>query len=257
VKPESVTTRLSGGSVGCTPGAVQGGQNAREVLRSTSKGLQPLPARKCKEVSPVIDSFGKVKELPTAIVRMRELLSASMGGTIQLRTVLESDLWPALVDPTQLESIFLNLAINARDAMQWGATLTLKTSNAVIHDTATAPQEPAPGEYVELAVIDTGSGIPADVLPRVFEPFFTTKEPGKGSGLGLSQVFGVAKQSGGGIRIETRVGEGTAVKVYFPRGEFDLSDCERERPEPDLSGRAAEERASWSSMMMNESCELR
>ncbi len=137
-------------------------------------------------------------DLNSKIVGMSDLLSATLGGTVQLRRALAADLWPALVDPTQIESIILNLTINARDAMRSGGILTLETFNASIETRPTRTGDPSPGDYVELAVSDTGTGIPDDVLPRLFEPFFTTKEPGKGSGLGLSQVLGFAKQSGGG-----------------------------------------------------------
>ena len=136
------------------------------------------------------------------------------------------DLWPALVDPNQIEMIVLNLAINARDAMQPGGTLTLETFNTIIESESFRPEYPSPGDYVGLAVRDTGTGIADDVLSHVFEPFFTTKEPGKGSGLGLAQVFGFAKQSGGGMRIETRLGQGTAVKIFLPDAEADVVDHE-------------------------------
>ena len=141
-------------------------------------------------------------DLNSKIAGMGDLLSATLGGTVQLKTIFAPDLWPALVDPNQIEMIVLNLAINARDAMQSGGTLTLETFNTIIESESFRPEEPLPGDYVVLAVKDTGMGIPDDVLPHVFEPFFTTKEPGKGSGLGLAQVFGFAKQSGGGMRIE-------------------------------------------------------
>src|SRR6202012_2219524 len=117
----------------------------------------------------------------------------------------------------QLESIILNLAINARDAMSLDGTLTIETFNVVIDETSAGAGQPSPGEYVGLAVTDTGVGIPEELLPRVFEPFFTTKGPGKGSGLGLSQVFGFAKQSGGGVEIQSRIGQGTSVRVFLPR----------------------------------------
>jgi PAS domain S-box-containing protein len=158
-------------------------------------------------------------DLNSKIMGMRDLLGVTLGGTVHLRTKLAADLWPALVDPTQIELIILNLAINARDAMQSGGSLALETFNAVIDSEPSRPEEPSPGDYVGLAVNDTGAGIPSHVLPRVFEPFFSTKEPGKGSGLGLAQVFGFAKQSGGGVRIETRMGEGTSVTVLLPRAE--------------------------------------
>jgi PAS domain S-box-containing protein len=167
-------------------------------------------------------------DLNRKITEMGELLSATFGGTVELRTAMAAGLWPALVDPTQIELMILNLAINARDAMQAGGTLTLETFNAVIDSGPVGPEDLAPGYYVGLAVSDTGVGIPDDVLPRVFEPFFTTKQSGKGSGLGLAQAFGFTKQSGGGVRIETRVGRGTSVKVFLPRAEAAVSERERE-----------------------------
>ena len=155
-------------------------------------------------------------DLNSKIAGMSDLLKATLGGTVQPRTALAMDLWPALVDPTQIELVILNLAINARDAMPSGGILTLETFNAVIDSAPGWTEGLVPGQYVGLAVRDTGVGIPDNVLPRVFEPFFTTKEPGKGSGLGLAQAYGFAKQSGGGIWIETRIGEGTSVKVFLP-----------------------------------------
>jgi signal transduction histidine kinase/CheY-like chemotaxis protein len=158
-------------------------------------------------------------DLNSKILGMSDLLGVTLGGTVNLSTTLAPDLWPALVDPTQLELTILNLAINGRDAMHSGGTLTIETFNASLQGEPSKPEAPSAGDYVALAVTDTGVGIPDDVLPRVFEPFFTTKEPGKGSGLGLSQVFGFAKQSAGGVGIETRVGEGTSVTIYLPRAD--------------------------------------
>lgn len=157
---------------------------------------------------------------------MRDLLQSTMGGSIGINTRLQADLWPAMVDPTQLELAVLNLAINARDAMEVGGTLSVETANVVLGPPG-APEEPPPGEYVAVRVTDNGTGMPEAVREKVFEPFFTTKEVGKGSGLGLSQVLGFAQQSGGGVYIESRVGEGTAVFVYLPRTE--------QRPAPAVS----------------------
>jgi CheY-like chemotaxis protein len=161
-------------------------------------------------------------DLNSKLVGMSNLLSVTLGGKVQLKTTFSPDLWPALVDPNQIEMIVLNLAINARDAMQPGGTLTLETFNTIIESESFRPEEPPPGDYVGLAIKDTGTGIPADILPHVFELFFTTKGPGKG--LGLARVFGFAKQSGGGVRIETRLGLGTAVKIFLPRAGVDVSD---------------------------------
>jgi CheY-like chemotaxis protein len=163
-------------------------------------------------------------DLNSKLVGMGDLLRVTLGGTLQLKTTFAPDLWPALVDPNQIEMIVLNLAINARDAMQPGGTLTLETFNTIIESASSRLEEPLPGDYVALAVKDTGIGIPDEALPHVFEPFFTTKEPGKGSGLGLAQVFGFAKQSGGGVRIETGLGQGTAVTIFLPRAAVDVSD---------------------------------
>jgi PAS domain S-box-containing protein len=157
-------------------------------------------------------------DLNETVQGMRDLLQSTMGGSVRLETVFAPALWPALIDPTQIELVILNLAINARDAMEVGGTLTVETANAALGPPQ-RPEEPPEGEYVMVAVTDTGSGMTEEVLAKAFEPFFTTKDVGKGSGLGLSQVFGLAKQSGGGVRIETEVGRGTSVKVYLPRTE--------------------------------------
>ena len=148
---------------------------------------------------------------------MRDLLQSSIGGAIQIETTLQEGLWPALVDATQIELVILNLAINARDAMAVGGRLTIETANVTVTGEPNRPELPQPGEYAMIAVSDTGTGMPPEVLARVFEPFFTTKEIGKGTGLGLAQVYGFIKQSGGGIRIDTVPGEGTSIKVYLPR----------------------------------------
>ena len=165
-------------------------------------------------------------DLNETIAGMRDLLQSTMGGSIHIETMLKHGLWSALVDPTQLELAVLNLAINARDAMEVGGTLKVEIENVTLGP-ATYPEEPPAGDYVSIRVSDSGTGMPEDIRAKVFEPFFTTKEPGKGSGLGLSQVLGFAKQSGGGVRIDSRVGEGTSVYVYLPRAGGERVD---ERP---------------------------
>jgi CheY-like chemotaxis protein len=142
------------------------------------------------------------------------MLFRTMGASIHIETILEPDTWPALVDPTQSELVLLNLALNGRDAMTDGGRLTLSTANVRAPD---RPPELLAGDYVMIAVSDTGTGMSDAVRARAFEPFFTTKEVGKGSGLGLSMVHGVATQSGGGVTINSRPGAGTTVRVYLPR----------------------------------------
>jgi len=155
-------------------------------------------------------------DLNDTVLSMGDLLQSTMGGSVEIQTALQSELWPAMIDPTQIELVILNLAINARDAMEVGGRLTIETANVMLGPPLRSEEAPA-GEYVMVAVADTGSGMSPDILSKVFEPFFTTKAVGKGSGLGLSQVFGLAKQSGGGVRIDSTPGVGTAVKVYLPR----------------------------------------
>ena len=157
-------------------------------------------------------------DLNDTVIGMRDLLQSSMGGSVRLEARLRPNLWPALVDPTQIELIILNLAINARDAMEVGGSLVVSTDNITLGQPERA-EEPPPGDYVLIAVTDTGSGMTPEVRDRAFEPFFTTKAIGKGSGLGLPQVYGFAKQSGGGVAIETKLGEGTSVRVYLPRAQ--------------------------------------
>src|SRR6185437_10080816 len=137
--------------------------------------------------------------------------------TVRIETVLQKDLWPAMVDASQIELVILNLAVNGRDAMPEGGRLTIATANMDAHDT-TRPTELSAADYVAVSVSDTGTGIAPELLSKVFDPFFTTKDIGKGTGLGLSQVYGVARQSGGTVRIDTQLGRGTKVTVYLPRG---------------------------------------
>ena len=134
-----------------------------------------------------------------------------------------------MIDPTQIELVILNLAINARDAMEVGGALTVETANVDPGRRPSGPRSRRPGTMSMVAVTDTGSGMTDDVLAKVFEPFFTTKEVGKGSGLGPPQVFGLAKQSGGGVRIDHAPGEGASVKVYLPRAAAVRSPAGRAR----------------------------
>jgi PAS domain S-box-containing protein len=155
-------------------------------------------------------------DLNGSIAGMSDMLARTIGVTIEIRTILSPELWPALVDANQIELVILNLAINARDAMPVGGTLALETRNMAAAK-VDAVLGLAPGDYVCVSVTDTGTGMPTEVLERAFEPFFTTKEAGKGSGLGLSQVYGVARQSGGTVRIRSAPGAGTTVELYLPR----------------------------------------
>jgi PAS domain S-box-containing protein len=149
---------------------------------------------------------------------MYPLLRRTLGAHIEIEIVPRQGLWQALVDPAQLENALLNLCINARDAMSAGGRLLIETNNVELdQDYASGQADVKPGEYVLIAVTDSGSGIPAEILLRVFEPFFTTKDKGKGTGLGLAMVYGFIKQSGGHVSIYSEPGQGTVVKMYLPR----------------------------------------
>lgn len=160
----------------------------------------------------------KVLDVAQLIQGMDGLLRRALPENINIEFVRSGGLWKIEADPAQLEAALLNLAVNARDAMPDGGSLTVEVANAMLDDEyATAELDVIAGQYVVIVVSDTGHGVPAEVLPRLFEPFFTTKEVGKGSGLGLSMVFGFVKQSGGHIRVYSEVGKGSAIKMYFPR----------------------------------------
>ncbi len=172
---------------------------------------------------------------------MTDLLTHAIGGNIRFEARLDPALWLTWADANQLENAILNLAVNARDAMPDGGQLAIETTNVQV-DTSLAAGQPglAPGDYVMVAVRDTGAGMPPDVAAKAFEPFFTTKEVGRGTGLGLSQVYGFARQSGGFVRIDTAPGEGATVRIYLPRHAADAEQA----PQPASSaapGRAAGE----------------
>ncbi len=155
-------------------------------------------------------------DLNQIIVGLDDLLHRTVGETVEIHTSLAPDIWSAMADPNQLETALLNLVLNARDAMTGGGHITLETANVEI---ARGHAQIAPGAYAMLAITDTGSGMSEHVLAHVFEPFFTTKEIGKGTGLGLAQVYGFINQSQGHVRIDSKEGQGTTVRLYLPRAE--------------------------------------
>ncbi len=152
------------------------------------------------------------------VAGMSELLQRTLGEVIRIETVLAAGLWKTYADAAQTENAILNLAVNARDAMPEGGRLTIETGNAFLDEAYSEANDGAgPGQYVNIAVSDTGVGMSADVATSAFEPFFTTKKVGMGTGLGLSQVYGFVKQSHGHIKIYSEPGHGTTVRIYLPR----------------------------------------
>jgi PAS domain S-box-containing protein len=153
------------------------------------------------------------------VASIHDFLGRTLGENVSLETVSAGGLWRTLADPNQLENALLNLAVNARDAMPRGGKLTIETSNSYLDQAyvASIPEPVQPGQYVMIAVADTGAGMDRLTRERAFDPFFTTKEVGKGTGLGLSQVYGFVRQTGGHVQIYSELGEGTVVKLYLPR----------------------------------------
>ena len=199
--------------------------------RSDSEGLLRLissaedGASRAAELTKRLLAFSRQQPLQPAVLDlnrlvsgMSEILRRSLGERVLVETVLAGGLWHVNADPHEIERVLLNLALNARDAMPDGGALTIETANAHLDDAyATQHSEVQAGQYVAVCVTDTGSGMNAAVLAKAFDPFFSTKQVGSGTGLGLSQAYGFAKQSGGHLKIYSEVDHGTTVKVYLPR----------------------------------------
>ena len=198
-------------------------QLTRQLLAFSHATLQPLEP--------------KVVNLGRLVTDMAEMLRRTLGEGVAVETVIAGGLWNTLADPAQVESAVLNLALNARDAMTEGGRLTIEITNAVLDDAYARQAELEPGQYVLLAVSDTGHGMSAETLARVFEPFFTTKGAEKGTGLGLSMVYGFVKQSNGHAQIYSEPGEGTTVKIYLPRSQRTVSLVDQPSGES-LAGRS-------------------
>jgi signal transduction histidine kinase len=210
------------GNVDMARRALGSGENSRALraLENAQKGAQRAAAltQRLLAFSRRQPLAPKVVNVDRLITGMSDLLHRALGEQVQLETVSTPGLWRVEVDPNQLESAILNLAVNSRDAMTEGGKLTIETANARLDDQYSAAHvEVAPGHYVVVAVTDTGNGMSKETLARVFDPFFTTKGVGKGTGLGLSMVYGFVKQSGGHVKIYSELNEGTTVKIYLPR----------------------------------------
>lgn len=199
---------------------IAGNERAQRLVGNAMAGVQ----RGAKLAAQLL-AFGRRQPLEPRVVNatrmvqgMDDMLRRALGGAIEIETVLGGGLWNTFVDPTQIENAVLNLAINARDAMNGSGRLTIELANVHLDEAYTRQHdEVTPGQYVMLAVSDTGAGMSPEVIARAFEPFFSTKPEGKGSGLGLSMVYGFVKQSGGHIKIYSEPGQGTTVKVFLPR----------------------------------------
>ena len=212
--------QVVGGNLQLLSKDIEGNERAEQRLQNALSGV----ARGAKLASQLL-AFGRRQPLEPKVVNVRRLiqnmddmLRRALGEEIELESVVSGGLWNTLIDPSQLENAILNLAINGRDAMDGRGRLTIEAANSVLDDDyARMHDDVRPGQYVMVAVTDTGSGIPAEIIEHVLEPFFTTKSDGKGSGLGLSMVYGFLKQSGGHLKIYSEPGHGTTMRLYMPR----------------------------------------
>lgn len=205
-------------------------QMAQTRLAATAAGAESLAramagVQRGADLARKLLAYGRRQPLQPEVVSLcavlrdlANLLANTLGEGIEVRTLIRDDLWPTLVDVATLENALLNLALNARDAMSGHGRLTIEAGNAVLDDRDASNQDDLqPGDYVLISVSDTGRGMDASVQARAFEPFFSTKPRGQGSGMGLSVVFGFAKQSGGHVKLDSEPGHGTTVRVYLPR----------------------------------------
>jgi PAS domain S-box-containing protein len=199
---------------GFVEGAIEGAHRAAELTKRLLAFSRQQP-------------LAPIRINPNSLVAgMSELLGRTLGEPVEIKTVLAKGLWDVEVDAGQLENALLNLCVNARDAMPGGGKLTIETSNAHVDERYARENSIAAGQYVLLAVTDTGIGMTPDVMARAFDPFFTTKAVGRGTGLGLSQVYGFVRQSGGSVKINSELGVGSTLKIYLPRSHGNAAESE-------------------------------
>ena len=222
---ELMQTRMTQGRLGDLDRYMTVAQGAAKRAAALTHRLLAFSRRQTLDPKPT-----NVNRLVTD---MEELIRRTVGPSIHLEAVGLAGVWPALIDPGQLENALLNLCINARDAMPDGGRITIETANKWMDDAGARKHDMPPGQYLSVCVSDTGTGMSADLMTKVFEPFFTTKPLGEGTGLGLSMVYGFARQSGGQVRLYSEVGEGTTVCLYLPRhyGEADEDEVARKLSE--------------------------
>ncbi len=227
---ELLQARIEQGRYDAVDRYVTAAQGAARRAAALTQRLLAFSRRQTLDPRPV--------NLNRLVADMEELVRRSMGPAITTEVVGAAGLWAVMADANQVENALLNLCINARDAMPDGGRLTIETANKWLDDRAAGQRDLPPGQYVSLCVTDTGSGMTPEVAARAFDPFFTTKPMGEGTGLGLSMIYGFARQSGGQVRIYSEVGEGTTMCLYLPRhyGEADANEAAPTSPEPGVAG---------------------
>jgi len=213
---EMMQMRLKQGRIADLPRYIATAQTASGRAAALTHRLLAFSRRQPLDPKPV--------DVNRLVADIEDLVRGTVGPGVVVEVIREAVLWPTLVDPNQLENALLNLCINARDAMPEGGHLTIRTANISLDARGAHDRDLTPGEYLSLSVTDTGSGMTPEVIARAFDPFFTTKPMGQGTGLGLSMIYGFARQSGGQVRIESVVGEGTTMCLYLPRHDGPVED---------------------------------
>ncbi|MCJ2092531.1 ATP-binding protein [Methylobacterium sp. J-072] len=213
---ELIQTRLAQGRVMDVDRYINAAQGASKRAAALTHRLLAFSRRQTLDPKPT--------DVNRLVAGLEELIRRTVGPAVTVAVAADAGLWPALVDPPQLENALINLCINARDAMPEGGRITIETVNATFDAREARRLDMPPGQYLVLRVIDTGTGMPPEIVAKVFEPFFTTKPIGQGTGLGLSMIYGFAQQSGGEVRIVSEVGRGTHVCLYLPRHRGDVAE---------------------------------
>jgi nitrogen-specific signal transduction histidine kinase len=206
---ELLQTRVRQGRTGDLERYINAAQGASKRAAALTHRLLAFSRRQTLDPKPT--------DVNRLVADMEEMIRRTVGPAITVETVMTASVWSTLVDPNQLENALLNLSINARDAMPNGGRMTVEIANRWLDDRAARMRDLPPGQYVSLCVSDNGTGMPPDIARRAFDPFFTTKPIGQGTGLGLSMIYGFARQSGGQVRIYSEPGQGTMVCLYIPR----------------------------------------
>ena len=206
---ELLQTRMSQGRLTDLDRYINAAQGASKRAAALTHRLLAFSRRQTLDPKPT--------DVNALVHGMEDLIRRTVGPSVHIEVVGAGGLWPALVDPPQLENALLNLCINARDAMPDGGRITIETANKWLDERGARERELPPGQYLSLCVTDTGTGMTPEVIARAFDPFFTTKPTGQGTGLGLSMIYGFARQSGGQVRIYSEIGQGTTMCIYLPR----------------------------------------
>jgi signal transduction histidine kinase len=229
---EAIERRLAQGRLDGLDRFLKGAQSSSQRAAALTQRLLAFARRQTLDPRPT--------DVNRLVIGMEELIRRTVGPDIDVKVEGTADLWLTRVDAAQLESALLNLAINARDAMPDGGHLTIRTANTCLDGRTAAERELAPGTYLSLCVTDTGTGMPKEIVERIFDPFFTTKPLGKGTGLGLSMVHGFVRQSGGQVRVNSEVGQGTTICLYLPRYHGEMTGNE-DSQDPTISPSGAGE----------------